>query len=260
MYDRAQIKAAFGKAAMQYDAQAELQSLIRADAIALAGQHWPENAHILDLGCGTGAFTREARTQGLKVEVTAADLAFGMCRQASLSTPRVINASADVLPFPDGSFDGVFSSLMLQWVPDTLAALREIARVTRPHGRCILTSFTEGTLKELKEVFASIDTTPHINAFLPPMGLTAMAAHAGFALLDASEETFTEYYSDASSLMRSIKSIGAGNKDTARARGLMTPSRLKTIETRYAEHFATKKKKGLPATWNAITLLLERQP
>ena len=259
MYDRTHIKAAFGKAASTYDDQAELQALIRADAITLASQHWPENAYIADIGCGTGAFAHETQQQGLRLNTISVDIAFGMCQQAHTITPHVINASADALPFADASFDGLFSSLMLQWMPDTLATFREMARITKPHARLILTSFTEGTLKELQEVFASIDTTPHINTFLAPMHLTALAAHAGFALLDAREETFTEYYSDAISLMRSIKTIGASNKNTTRAKGLMTPSYLKKVETYYAEHFG-KKKKGLPATWNAITLLLERQP
>jgi malonyl-CoA O-methyltransferase len=146
---------------------------------------------------------------------------------------------------------------MLQWAADPLAVLREIARITRPGGICAITSFAEGTLKELAETFATLDTAPHVNTFLDPMHLTAFAAHADFALLHAEEETFTETYSDLASLMRGIKAIGASNKHEARNKGLMTPSRFKTLEARYREHFGTKK--GLPVTWNAITLLLARR-
>ncbi len=258
MFDRKSMKAAFGAAARTYDEHAELQALIRTDALAIAAQNWPGNARILDLGCGTGALTREAQLQGLKLEITSLDLAPGMCMQASKTSPLVINASADALPFADNSFDGAFSSLMLQWADDTLQVLRELARVVKPGARCIVTSFTHGTLKELKEVFETIDTAPHINTFLEPMTLSAFAVHAGFAQLDAVEETFTEHYTDAASLMRGIKAIGAGNKHANRNRGLMTPSRLKELEKRYREHFAKGKKKGIPATWNAMTLLLEK--
>jgi len=261
MFDRTHVKAAFGKAAAHYDAQAELQSLIRTDALALAAQHWPQNAHILDIGCGTGAMASQARNQGLNIEITGVDIAFGMCEIAQKHLPTA-NASADSLPFKDQCFDGAFSSLMLQWAPNPLACLREIARVTKPRGRCVITSFTKGTLRELEETFATLDTTPHVNNFLEPSQLSALAAHAGFALLHAEEETITEYYSDVTSLMRAIKAIGAANKLATRSKGLMTPSRLRTLEARYREHFGSKKKsknKGLPATWNAITLLLENR-
>lgn len=257
MFDRNHIKTAFSKAAPSYDSHAELQALIRNDALTLAAQHWPENAHILDIGCGTGALISAAQNQSLKLNIIGTDIAFGMCRHAQDKCP-VVNASAEALPFADASFDGAFSSLMFQWLPDPLPAFREMARITVPSGRCIVTSFTEGTLKELQEVMASVDATPHVNHFLSATALTSMAVHSGFALLDVNEETFTEYYSTANSLMRGIKAIGAGNKDTARARGLMTPGWLRRVESHYAEHFGTRKK-GLPATWNAITLLLEKQ-
>jgi len=38
------------------------------------------------------------------------------------------------LPFPDGSFDGVFCSNLMEHVPDPLAVIDEIARVCRPGG------------------------------------------------------------------------------------------------------------------------------
>lgn len=257
-FDRRRIQSDFGKAAAVYDAHAELQALIRADALRLGAGHWPETAHILDVGCGTGACAREARDQGLSLHFTAIDIAPGMCAQARRALPRVAAAGADALPFAEAAFDGLFSSLMLQWAEDTLAVLREMARVTRPGGIAVVTSFTRGTLSELTDSFALLDSAPHINRFLEPAQLSALAVHAGFALLHAEEERFTEYYSDAASLMRGIKAIGAGNKQEARAKGLMTPRRLAALESRYRESFGHPEK-GLPATWNAMTLLLEKR-
>jgi SAM-dependent methyltransferase len=43
-------------------------------------------------------------------------------------------ASAEELPFADGSFDATFSQLVVNFVPDAPAGLREMIRVTRPGG------------------------------------------------------------------------------------------------------------------------------
>src|ERR671921_1470393 len=50
---------------------------------------------------------------------------------------EVSAAGAEALPFPDGSFDTVVSTLVLCTVPDQGAALDEVRRVLRPGGRLL---------------------------------------------------------------------------------------------------------------------------
>jgi ubiquinone/menaquinone biosynthesis C-methylase UbiE len=50
---------------------------------------------------------------------------------------EVSAARAEELPFPDGSFDTVVSTLVLCTVPDQVAALEEVGRVLRPGGRLL---------------------------------------------------------------------------------------------------------------------------
>lgn len=257
MFDRDAIKAAFGKAATQYDAHAGLQKIVRAECVALAQACWGSDAAILDAGCGTGALAREAAELGLGWDITGLDLSPGMCREAHHSLPRIVCAGAEALPFADASFDGVFSSLMLQWTGSPLAALREMARVTRPGGACVLATFTEGTLKELGDTLEGMGGPPRISPFMDAMQLSAFAAHAGFMLLSVEEETITEHYSDALSLMRSLKAIGAANKRADRRKGLMTRRQLQSIEQQYRRRFADKK--GLPATWQVMYMMLGKR-
>jgi malonyl-CoA O-methyltransferase len=256
-FDREAIKDSFGRAAAQYDRHAQLQKLVRGECLDMVQGCWSGQASILDLGCGTGALAREAAEKSLGWELTGADISLGMCRVAHQFMPRVANAAAGALPFRDESFDGVFSSLMIQWVDHPLAAFREMARVTRSGGTCMLSTFTADTLKELREALSHIDNTPRITPFMEMMQLSAFAAHAGFMLLAVEEETITEHYSDALSLMRSLKAIGATNKLKARHKGLMTRKQLQSIEKHYRQLFGSKE--GLPATWQVAYLMLGKR-
>lgn len=247
MFNVNAIKNAFGRAAAQYDAQAHLQKHVRTHAITLAP--WRRDAHILDVGCGTGALAEEAGSW----RITGLDIAPGMCEEARKKCASV-NADADAMPFADNHFDGVFSSLMLQWSNDPLATLREIARVLKPGGRAVISTLTQGTLKELERAFAAIDDAPHVSNFLPAPELLLRAAHARFLVVEAQEKTLTEHYPDAMTLMRSLKSIGAANKHDDRRKGLTLPAHMEKLEAAYA-----RESQGLPATWQLLYMVLEKK-
>lgn len=103
---------------------------------------------VLELGCGLGYGA--ALLSQVYESVTATDLeliseanhAIGLTQTRtflkSLGTHNVevVGASAEVLPFPDGTFDLVFSSHVLEHVPNTDLAIREIHRVLKPGGIC----------------------------------------------------------------------------------------------------------------------------
>jgi SAM-dependent methyltransferase len=106
----------------------------------------PENVHILDVACGTGALTREiARNLPGKGQITGTDLnetMIDVARQQQPDTPHQMNwLAGDVsdLPFGDETFDIAFIQQGLQFFPDKPAALSEIARVVKPGGRLYLT-------------------------------------------------------------------------------------------------------------------------
>jgi ubiquinone/menaquinone biosynthesis C-methylase UbiE len=103
---------------------------------------------VLDVACGTGIVARVAAARvGPTGSVVGVDLNPGM-----LSVARSVvstdarsggqlhwqEASADKLPFPDGSFDVVYCQLGLQFFADRAAALREMRRVLDAEGRLAL--------------------------------------------------------------------------------------------------------------------------
>ena len=93
---------------------------------------------VLDVGCGSGFFSREAARRGAKV--TSLDIAMQLLEQTrrKVQSERV-NADACALPFTDGAFDLVISSECIEHTLDPRLALREIHRVTRPGGRLLVT-------------------------------------------------------------------------------------------------------------------------
>ena len=93
----------------------------------------------LDVGCGTGALTGAiaqitAPSSVLAVDPSADFLAFATSRVAD---PRVTFAQgeAERLPCESGAIDVIVSGLALNFVPDPVAALREMQRVAAPGGR-----------------------------------------------------------------------------------------------------------------------------
>jgi ubiquinone/menaquinone biosynthesis C-methylase UbiE len=104
-----------------------------------------EGMQVLDLGCGSGAFTTfVAREVGPKGQVYALDIQPKMLEQLKqkLSEPenqdinnaQLINSSAYDLPFKDNSLDLVYTVTVLQEIPDKNRALDEIRRVLKPGG------------------------------------------------------------------------------------------------------------------------------
>jgi ubiquinone/menaquinone biosynthesis C-methylase UbiE len=100
---------------------------------------------VLDLGCGSGAFTPSiARVVGGKGKVYALDIQADMLKQLErkLSRPenrdiknvKLIESSAYELPIEDGSLDMVSMVTVLPEIPDRNRALAEVKRVLKPGG------------------------------------------------------------------------------------------------------------------------------
>jgi 2-polyprenyl-6-hydroxyphenyl methylase/3-demethylubiquinone-9 3-methyltransferase len=95
----------------------------------LAGQDW------LDAACGTGTLARFlAAHKGCRVlGVDASEKMISSCAAAPNTEFRQIPDICET-GLPDAAFDGVLCSSTLEYVPDLLAALRELRRVLRPNG------------------------------------------------------------------------------------------------------------------------------
>ncbi|MCW6004756.1 demethylmenaquinone methyltransferase [Micromonospora sp. CPCC 205371] len=100
---------------------------------------------VLDVGAGTGVSTVELATSG--AYAVGLDLSIGMLQAGRRVRPDVPLLAGDALrlPFADETFDAVTISFALRNVVDSAAALRELARVTRPGGRLVVCEFSHPT-------------------------------------------------------------------------------------------------------------------
>ena len=100
---------------------------------------------VLDVACGTGAVVRElVRQTGCSVvgvDQSPEMLAEARRRVGESTRVRLVEATAEQLPFEDASFDGLTAAYLLRYLDDLPAGLRELARVLRPGATAALLDF-----------------------------------------------------------------------------------------------------------------------
>jgi ubiquinone/menaquinone biosynthesis C-methylase UbiE len=104
---------------------------------------------VLDIGCGTGSLVVLIKSKYPNVEVVGLDpdpkalaLARRKGQRAALSI-ELDQGFSDELPYPEGSFDRVFSSFMFHHIEaaEKVTTLREVRRVLKPGARFHLLDF-----------------------------------------------------------------------------------------------------------------------
>lgn len=123
----------------------------------------PPDAAVLDVGTGPGVLLMELGRRRPDLALTGVDLSADMIAAASRNLralgDRATTRAADVtaLPFPDGSFDLIVSSLSLHHWDDPAAAARELARVLRPGGRMQIYDLQSAPFDEFAGAAAATD-------------------------------------------------------------------------------------------------------
>lgn len=138
----------FDETAQRYDLMNDLMSLgqdrIWRREVVQAVDAQPGDV-VLDLAAGTG--TSSAPIAACGATVIPTDLSMGMLQVGKQRQPELsfVRGDATALPYRDDSFDAVTISFGLRNVEDTLGALRELYRVTKPGGRIVICEFSTPT-------------------------------------------------------------------------------------------------------------------
>jgi 2-polyprenyl-3-methyl-5-hydroxy-6-metoxy-1,4-benzoquinol methylase len=145
---------------------------------------------VLDVGCGTGTLAIAAKQRvGPGGNVHGVDASPEMLSRAAKKARKAgvqvlfKNSPAEALPFADGEFDVVLSTVMLHHLPQKLRrqCMSEIRRVLKPGGRVLVVDF-EG-FSDQRRSFLSHFHRPH--GHVSARDIIALLGESGLAVIES---------------------------------------------------------------------------
>lgn len=244
--DKRMLRRSFEQAATSYDQSAVLQREICDRMLARLEYIKYVPGRIIDAGSGTGYGTRKLIERYPAAEIIPMDIALTMHGRARAvlaeqlpgwqrwlpfkrhQPGEYICADIEQLPLREASVGMIWSNLAIQWCNDLRQTFTEAHRVLENGGLLMFSTFGPDTLKELRQVFKSVDPFSHVNRFIDMHDIGDMLVGSGFSLPVMDMEYITLTYADVRSVMQDLKTIGARNVTLGRRRGLMGKNRLAT--------------------------------
>ncbi len=253
--DKRQVAASFSRAAPSYDSVADLQRAVGSELMSRLPEMTP--ARWLDLGSGTGYFSRTLAQRLPGSEGVALDIAEGMLNHARPlgGAQHFVAGDAENLPLREESVGLMFSSLAVQWCSDFASVLAEAERVLQPGGIFGFASLCVGTLYELRDSWQAVDGMVHVNRFREFEQYQRLCAASGLQVSSLNVMPHVLHYPDVRSLTHELKALGAHNINPGRPGGLTGRARIQALMAAY-EGF--RQEEGLPATYQVVYAVLEK--
>ena len=162
---------------------------------------------VLDVGAGTGALTRELVARGATVVAVEPSPEFTRALRSRFPQMEVHEAPAEELPFADDSFDIALAQLVVAFMEDAAAAMRELGRVAHRVAICMW------GVEEV-QMFAAIGRTARVvgsgsaeqgaRRYRTPQELHDLLVGAGLANVETGELDVTASYVDFEEFWRAL--------------------------------------------------------
>lgn len=211
--------------------------------------------YVLDLGCGTGIFTKRLKGKYPDAQIIGLDLACDMLRESRKKHRfwnkwPLINADMRALPFADGLFDLIFANQVIHWSDPLSVVFRELNRVMNPGGCLMFSTLGPDTFRELTGAWSAVDNYAHANHFpdMHDVGDCLMAERFLDPVVDM--ESLTVHYRDLAKLVSSLKAQGVRNINPSRNPGLTGRRIWQAFETSY-QNYCTPEGK-YPLTYEVV--------
>ena len=166
---------------------------------------------MLDVGAGTGALTRELVARGASVVAVEPSPEFARALRSRFPELEVHEAPAEELPFADDSFDLALAQLVVAFMEDAPAAMRELGRVAHQ------VAINMWGVEEV-QMFAAIGRTARVvgggyaeqgaRRYRTPQELHDLLAGAGLTNVETGELDVTAPYVDFEDFWRALTLAG----------------------------------------------------
>lgn len=205
------IKRNFDRSARYYDKYSGIQDQVATRLIAALGAD--EFTEIVDIGCGTGTYTKLLRQRFPSAKIKAIDISDEMIKLAeeklSHEKTEFIAADAETAVF-DQNFDLITSNACLQWFGDFEKAVTGYRDSLEENGTILFSVFGPQTFQELglslKKLY-DFDTELSSNEFLDENSVTQIL-EKHFGRVSVTSETVKHRYDSLWQLLETIKYTG----------------------------------------------------
>ncbi len=207
----------FSKAAMTYDQFGDIQKISGEKLIDLISIN-PNS--ILDVGCGTGHFSKQLVDQFLPEKITLLDPSLEMLSQAKQTIKKATFIHSSVESFETKEkFDLITANASLHWTKNLDASIKKLQSLLTTDGVIVFSVFGPETYRELNSVYpfssenkVEFDQTFHVKQF-----------------------KFIKQFPNLLALLKLIKNTGT--QGVGKFKGLWTPRALKKIESAYLKKY-----------------------
>lgn len=232
----------FSKHAKTYDRRAFLQKNMAERLAALIPQTNYDS--ILEIGCGTGLFTRHLLTL-LPKKIILNDISSAMidCLVSQFKLPssaKILVGDAEKLNFP--APDLVAANAVFQWLKTPESTLKSICDLQPINGHIVFSVFGPKTLFELREM-ASIDSASKLISL---SGWKNILTNAGYKVTKAEKEIRKVFFPSAGELIKNLQQTGASPFSQLKA------GTLRKLLRDYDSTFSTPQ--GIYSTWELCYL------
>ncbi len=233
----ARIIESFSKYATSYDRHAQLQKSMAERLAAFLPEPLPEN--ILEIGCGTGMFTRHLLARQVK-NLLLNDIAPAMIKNLKSrnevpANTQTILGNAETLDFPKVNM--IVANAVFQWFQNPVATIKRLASFLDTGGQLVFSTFGPETLKEFREA----------GGFKSPITMHSFShwetilREAGLRIIESNSEIRKVFFTDALTLTKNLQQIGAAPMRSA------STGELKKLIRQYDKTYTTAQ--GVYSTW-----------
>jgi malonyl-CoA O-methyltransferase len=241
------IRRNFARRARSYDRHACMQRLMAHGLVALAQEVMGQARRILEIGCGTGYFTRLLRQVNQGARLVALDLdasLIGAARRRLGSDAGVTWLVADGENPPRGAYDLIIANAAFQWFSHPAETMVAYYRSLAPGGSLCFSTLGPETFQELAGALVQaagslkLPQIPKIpaQAFGNREIWSYRLSRAGFRQVQLAREMVTTTFPSVPEFLRALQATGATNPQPSLFSPRLLTAMISAYQARYGKN------------------------